>query len=287
MILISVSFVLIAGMVRNKIRNKIRANKVDKHHLRGVYSSKLCEDKERKTMSKRIIDIHNHSLCCVDDGAEDLQESVQMLHDAAEQGVEAVILTPHYRHGMFAYRIDDIEKHYRLLAEAAEEIGVALYLGCEYHVNSQVLEAFQTERCRTLAESDYVLTEYSYQTEYSDMVRHTRELLSGGYIPVIAHVERYGCIQKKPALCAELSDMGALIQLNADSILGMEGGTLKRVCRKILKNGWADIVASDAHGLKQRASHIEQCREYVEQKYGEGDADKLFYRNPRRIIENR
>lgn len=238
-------------------------------------------------MRKRIIDIHNHSLCCVDDGADNLQESVMMLRSAAEQGVEAIILTPHYRHGMFAYHIEEIEKQYYLLVEAAQEIGVKLYLGCEYYVNSHVLEAFQTERCRTLAGSDYVLTEYSYQAEYSDMVRRTRELLSGGYIPVIAHVERYGCIQKKPALCAELSDMGAWIQVNADSVLGMEGGTLKRVCKKILKNGWADIIASDAHGIEQRASHMEQCRVYVEQKYGERAADKVFYQNPCRIIENR
>lgn len=238
-------------------------------------------------MSKRIIDIHNHSLCCVDDGAGSLQESVQMLRDAAGQGIEAVILTPHYRHGMFAYDIEQIDRQYHLLAEAAEEIEVKLYLGCEYYVNSRVLEAFQTERCRTLAKSDYVLTEYSYQTDYSDMVSHTRELLSGGYIPVIAHVERYGCIQKKPSLCAELSDIGALIQVNADSVLGMEGRTLKHVCRKILKNGWTDIVASDAHGVKQRANHMAQCREYVEQKYGERAADKLFYRNPQKIIENR
>lgn len=238
-------------------------------------------------MRKRIIDIHNHSLCRVDDGASNLQESVQMLREAAGQGIEAVILTPHYRHGMFAYYIEEIEQQYHSLVEAAEELGVKLYLGCEYYVNSQVVEAFQMGRCRTLAESDYVLTEYSYQAEYSDIVRHTRELLSGGYIPVIAHVERYGCIQKKPSLCAELSDMGAMIQVNADSVLGMEGRTLKHVCKKILKNGWADIVASDAHGVKQRANHMAQCREYVEQKVGAREADKLFYRNPQKIIENR
>lgn len=240
-------------------------------------------------MKKKLIDLHNHSLCCVDDGAQNLQESVLMLKEAVRQGVEAVVLTPHYRHGMFAYHREEIEKQYQRLVEAAEAEGIEaeLYLGCEYHVNSEVFDAFRTGRCRTLAGGDYVLTEYAYQSEYSAMVQHTRQLLSGGYIPVIAHVERYGCIQKKPVLCEELSDMGAWIQINADSILGLEDRGLKRVCKKILKNGWADIVASDTHGIKERTNHLAQCREYVEQKYGERYADKLFYQNPRKIIENR
>lgn len=235
-------------------------------------------------MTKRIIDIHNHSLCCVDDGAGNLQESVQMLREAAGQGIEAVILTPHYRHGMFAYPMEEIEKQYHLLAEAAREIEVELYLGCEYHVNSQVVETFQTGRCHALAGSDYVLTEYSYKTEYAYMVQYTHQLLSCGYIPVIAHVERYECIQKKPERCEELEDMGAWIQINADSVLGLEGWTLKHVCKKLLKMERVDVIASDAHGIRHRPNNLGQCYEYVTKKYGEKYADRMFYRNPGKVI---
>lgn len=238
-------------------------------------------------MRKRIIDIHNHSLCCVDDGARNLPEAVRMLREAEKQGVEAVILTPHYRHGMFRYDKREVEKNYQLLREEMWDTAVRLYLGCEYYADSKMLEAFQSGRCCTLAGSDYVLTEYPYEVDYAEVAGRTREVLLGGYIPVIAHVERYGCIQKKPLLCEELSDMGALIQVNADSVLGTEGMRIKRVCKKILKHGLADIIASDAHGVKARACHMRQCREYVEQKYGKKYADILFYRNPGRIIEGR
>ncbi len=237
-------------------------------------------------MSRKMIDIHNHSLCCVDDGAKNQQESIRMIEDAAGQGIEAVIFTPHYRHGMFPYTKEEIEKQYRALMELEGDIGISLYLGCEYHVNSEIIHAFQIGRCHSLADSDYVLTEYTYQTEYSYIQQYTQQLLSCGYIPVIAHAERYACIQKKPTLCVELSSMGAWIQVNADSVLGMEGRAMKHVCRKLLKNGLADVIASDVHDMKKRPNRMGQCYEYVVQKYGAECADKLFYRNPRKIIED-
>lgn len=237
-------------------------------------------------MSRNLIDIHNHSLCGVDDGAGHMQESLAMLWDAHRQGIEAIVLTPHYRHGMFAYEKQEIEKQYDALKKAAEAIGIQVYLGCEYHVNSEIVRAFQTGRCHSLADGDYVLMEYSYKTPYSYIAQYTQQMLSCGYIPVIAHVERYECIQKTPKLCAELSAMGAWIQVNADSVLGIEGRALKSVCKKLLKSELADVVASDAHGEKQRPNRMGQCYEYVVKKYGGEYADTLFYRNPRKIIED-
>lgn len=228
------------------------------------------------------IDIHNHGLYGVDDGAETFEESVAMLEDAYRQQVEAIVLTPHYRHGMFAYPKEEIEEHFLKLREAAESIGIRVFLGCEYHVNSRVVEALHAERCHSLADGDYVLTEYAYETEYSYIMQYTQQLLSNGYVPVIAHVERYQCLLKKPKLCCELSDMGVMIQMNADSVLGLDGKATERFCKKMLKNEWADIIASDAHGMKERASHMAECYQHVEKKYGEHYANRLFYRNPKK-----
>lgn len=231
------------------------------------------------------IDIHNHGLYEVDDGAGSAAEAEAMLKAAYADGAEAVILTPHYRHGMFAYPKERIEEHYAKLSRVADEIGIKLYLGCEYHVDSRVAEAFNDGRCHTLADGEYVLSEYAYGTEYTAMVHYTRELLMNGYIPVIAHVERYECLLKKPGLCQTLSDMGALIQINADAVLGLEGKATERFCRKLLKKGWADVIASDAHGMKNRTSHMRECYEYVAKKYDADYAGQLFRSNPKKIIE--
>ena len=108
--------------------------------------------KARKTM----IDIHCHLLYGVDDGAKTIEESVAMLEAAKEQGISAMILTPHYRHGMFAYPKEEIEEHFRILEPYAQKLGIYLALGTEYHVNSHIVEALDSGRCRTMAGARYV-----------------------------------------------------------------------------------------------------------------------------------
>ena len=138
-----------------------------------------------------MIDIHCHALYGVDAGAKSMEESVAMLSQAKSQGVEAIILTPHCRHGMFEYPVERIREHFEHLKHQAGTMGVELYIGCEYHVNSRMIEALQTGRCSSMAGGDFVLTEYSYDTEYPYICEQTKKLLSYGYIPVMAHVERY------------------------------------------------------------------------------------------------
>lgn len=234
-----------------------------------------------------FIDIHNHTLFGVDDGAKTLEESLKLLSDAKRQGAESVILTPHYRHGMFDYPLKRIQAHFEELTAASADIGIQLHLGCEYHVNRDMIDAFRTGRCLTLAGGDYVLTEYSQVSEYSFIIEQTQHLLSCGYFPVIAHVERYACLLKKPVLCAELSNMGAMIQINADSVLGLDGRAAEKFCKKLLKHEWADVIASDTHDRKERACHMAECQALVTKKYGSEYAHILFAANPKRIINNR
>lgn len=233
-----------------------------------------------------MVDIHCHALYGVDDGAGNIEESIAMLRRANSQGIEAIVLTPHYRLGMFDYPAEQVRAHFDCLKQEAEKIGIMLYLGCEYHVNSSILEALQENQCFSLAGGNFVLTEYSFNTDFSYIYTQTQKLLSCGYIPVIAHIEPYECFLKDPKLCLELSRAGAYIQINADSVLGLDSKAVGKFCRKILKKGWADIVASDAHGIDRRACHLEECRKYITKKYGEAYAELLFKQNPEKVVAN-
>ncbi|MCR4685187.1 MAG: capsular biosynthesis protein [Lachnospiraceae bacterium] len=232
-----------------------------------------------------MIDIHCHLLYGVDDGACTIEESEQMLRDAAKQGVTDVIVTPHYRQGMFPYHKDSIIANFHVLSKAASDIGVRLYPGCEYHADTDMVDYLRTGRCLTLAGSDYVLTEFSHDNTYTQIRNRLGELLSSGYSPVIAHAERYAVFAKDPKLLMQVKEMGALVQINANSILGYDGQYLKRICKKFLKYNLADIVASDCHNMTDRRSNMKDCMQYITKKYGEKQAFRLFEGNPKKILD--
>ncbi len=232
-----------------------------------------------------MIDIHCHMLYGVDDGAEDRQISVAMLKDAAKQGISAVILTPHYRQGMFKYPLEEIRAAYEDLYSEAEKLGVMIYLGCEYHADSDTGENLKNGRCLTLADSDYVLVEFKYESSIGFIRNTLNDLLAHGYTPVIAHAERYGPFIKEPELLRQMRDMGVMVQINAGSVLGREGFKTKRLCKRIIKEHLVDIVASDSHNMTDRKSRMKECFDYIAKKYGEERAERLLRTNPGKILE--
>ena len=232
-----------------------------------------------------MIDIHCHLLYGVDDGAATREVSVMMLQEAAKQGITDIILTPHYRKGMFPFDTDQISENYDSIRPVANEAGIRLYLGCEYHVNSDMVDNLRIGRAITMAGTDYVLAEYSSDSSAARIQNSLDDLLSNGYIPIIAHAERYGAVAKDTGILAQFRRMGALVQINANSILGYDGFALKRICKRILRSDLADIAASDSHDMSGRRCRMSECMKYVEKKYGQPAADRLFVRNPGRIIE--
>lgn len=234
-----------------------------------------------------MIDIHSHLLYGVDDGAKNRKEAIQMLKAAKEQGVEAIILTPHYRKGMFKHSNADIEEHFKDLKEASKEIGIHIYLGTEFYVNSSIVEYLQKGKCRTLADTEYVLAEYGYDTEFTYIKSTVQELLLNGYVPIIAHAERYACLREQIDRVDLLRDMGAMVQVNADAILGIDGFLTKRMARKLLKNKLVDFVASDSHGIEMRTNNLGRCRGYLYKKYDGNYVDKILEKNARTLIGSR
>lgn len=140
----------------------------------------------------------------------------------------------------------------------AKKLGIELKLGTEYHVATDMIDAFYGGRCHTLADTQYILTEYSHSSEYSFIYKMTREAIFAGYIPVIAHVERYECLRDISRI-EDLQELGALIQVNADSVLGIDGRHFKRYTKKLLKAGLVDVIASDSHGTKERVCNMKNA----------------------------
>lgn len=233
-----------------------------------------------------LVDIHCHILPGVDDGAPDMETSRAMIRDAYEQGVRYIIATPHYRPEMFEPSMKKVIRVYHELRDYAEEVGIGLRLGCEYYRNEQMIRHLDKKLRPTMLGSRYVLTEFSTNDSFVTVRNYIYELLTKGYRPIVAHVERYFCCQE-PERIQELKKLGAQIQINADSVLGYEGHTIKKFCVGLMKDDLVDFIGSDAHNLEGRKMNLGKCATYVRKKMGQDYAEEIFVDNPRRIWKSR
>ena len=233
-----------------------------------------------------LVDIHCHILPGVDDGATDMETSKAMIREAYKQGVRYMIATPHYRPEMFEPSMSKVISVYRKMRTYAAKIGIDLRLGCEYYRNDQIIYHLDNKLRPTMLGGKYVLTEFSTNDSFITIRNCNYELIVRGYHPIIAHVERYFCCQE-PERIQELKKLGAQIQINADSVLGYEGHTIKKFCAGLMKDDLVDFIGSDAHNLEGRKMNLGKCATYVRKKMGQDYAEEIFVDNPRRIWKSR
>ena len=233
-----------------------------------------------------LIDIHCHILPKVDDGPDSVEESLKMLKDMKRQGIKHVIVTPHYRPEMFEPSMKRVIYSYRHLRDIAYDMGVSMSLGCEYYRNEQIIDHMDNRKRPSMAGSRYVLIEFSMNDLFPTVRNYVYELVTHGYQPIVAHVERYFCCQKMEKI-QELKDMGALIQVNAGSVLGEEGWKLKKFCLELMKKDLIDFIASDTHNTSDRKLNLKKCASYVTKKMGKQYAERIFFNNPLNILKNR
>lgn len=117
--------------------------------------------------------------------------------------------------------------------------------------------------------------------------RRLMEFPAMGKIPVLAHPERYFCVQDSPELLYEFREMGAVLQMNKGSVFGRFGKEAERTAQYLLENRLAGCAASDAHRVNYRTPNMRPIREFLSEWYGESYAELLLKVNPRRILENR
>lgn len=239
-------------------------------------------------MKDYYTDMHCHILPHIDDGASTMQEALDMLRLEYKQGVRSVLLTPHYRRGYFETARETVQEQFERLRRCAVEkkIDVELYLGCEFYRMDQMQERLALDDRYRINGTRYILLEFSPEDLADTIWRYTVDLLIGGYRPVIAHAERYQAI-KDIRLVRKLTDAGAYIQINAGSIIGRNGWSAKRLCRKLLKEELVHLVGSDAHGIGERSPCIGPCAAYMMKKVGPEMTRSLLTDNPHAVLTGR
>lgn len=233
-----------------------------------------------------LYDIHCHILPGVDDGAKNIDIAFEMIEREMEAGVETIILTPHFRKEMFEPSMEDIWNAYEELVEETRCWNIRLYLGCEFHANMEMVETLDKGLRPTMGNSHYVLTEFSTSSTKSFIKERTDALLTSGYRPIIAHIERYRALRKDFDLIADLIEMGCEMQVNADAVIGKDGIGAQRFCKKLMQEDMIHYIGSDAHNLRGRAPHLGECCEYLKKHMGRLYASRIMRDNPSKIIES-
>lgn len=197
-------------------------------------------------------DLHCHLLYGIDDGSADIEESVGILKKAANQGITEVMITPHYMENTKyncnnKTKIELFKNLYKRIAE--EKIDLKLYLGNEIYFTENMLELLANKEIMSLNGGKYLLIEFPMH----NMIHGTRDylfrLINKGYIPIIAHPERYRFFQDHPDFIEKYINMGVLFQGNYLSLYGKYGKNAKKLLKFYLKKGYITFLASDIHHL--------------------------------------
>ena len=178
-----------------------------------------------------MIDFHSHILPQIDDGSKSLEETIRMLEEAKDVGFEKIISTSHY---MEKYYEVDEEKRLQLIKQINFQ-DIELYLGSEIYVTNEIVQLLKEKKASTINNSRYVLYELPMHSKNMNDKEIIYRFVENGYVPIIAHPERYSYVQDDIEYVEELAEMGALFQSNYGSIIGMYGEKAKKTVKKLLK----------------------------------------------------
>jgi protein-tyrosine phosphatase len=233
-----------------------------------------------------MIDLHSHILHGIDDGASDLKVALEMARIAADDGVEVMACTPHFLPGVYEPAVHVVmsrvaELNDRLMDEG---IGLVVVSGCEAHVRADMVERLQSAQILTIHSGRYVLCEAPPDVLPPHMDRLFMNIMAAGYIPILAHAERYSWIDRALPWIERMSHSGVLMQVTAGSFLGDFGRRAQDWSMRLLLAGLVSIVASDAHDTARRPPGLSKARRLVKAEVGEQEARRIFDETPELIV---
>lgn len=240
------------------------------------------------TREDTMVDIHSHILYGIDDGSKSSEDTLKMLELAKEEGIKAIIATPHYIKGYNEYSCQSLLKRYEEVKHliTKHEIGIDLYLGNELSIDYKLGKDLEEGQAKTLADSDYILLEFPFAS-WSDYFEDILfDLSVKGYKIVIAHIERYNQVEEDLNRVNEWIHKGYHIQINSGSLTGIHGSKIKRIAQTLIQHDMVHFVATDSHSPHRRGPYLREAFDMVSYLVGEDKANQLFYTNPLAIIHN-
>lgn len=235
-----------------------------------------------------MIDLHCHLLPGIDDGSPDRDTSLAMARMAVADGITHIACTPHITPGVYDNSAQAISDLTLAMNRVLQQQGIALTLciGADVHMAPDLAQKLRDKRVPALNDTRYFLLEPPHHVAPPRLDTLVRSLIAADFVPIITHPERLGWIESHYALMGALVAEGALIQLTAGSVTGGFGRRARYWAEKLLDEGLADIVASDAHNLTGRPPVLSRARDVLADRVGEAEAWQMVLHRPAAILDD-
>ena len=230
---------------------------------------------------KGIIDIHTHILFGVDDGAKDIENSLEIIEAGMKEGIAHFFLTPHF-YSLSEFNQDLVKKNFEILKERTKDIDVTLHLSSEIHLSYDVLQIIFMKEFKL--NSNTILLEFPFSRVPVNYEQVLMKIIERGVEIVIAHPERIEDFRKDFSHIEKLKKLGCKFQVTAGSVVGKFGFFIRRFAHKLIKEKACDFIASDVHNLRARTFYIQEAVDVITRKYGKEMAENLFISNQKKYI---
>jgi len=205
--------------------------------------------KSKPTLKELIpngfIDIHSHILPAIDDGAQDVKQSIKLISKMRKLGFAKIIGTPHTYPGLYENTTESIRDSFNLIEnEKLKDIKIGY--ASEYMLDNSLINKARNKELLCLKEN-YILVEMSFISEIIGLFEILYEIKANGYIPILAHPERYLYLNYKKII--KLKKFGCLLQANLLSFTDYYGVSVRKNLEKIIEKDLIDFAGSDIHNL--------------------------------------
>ena len=267
-----------------------------------------------------MIDLHAHILPDLDDGAETVEEALEMCRVSYKDGTKTIVATPHILPGIYENDRSTILSKLQELNEAIKKFGVEsselrvknfdsttqrpndlitqlpndsmtklkILPGADVHFTADVLHRCKRKEILTVNDNGkYLMIEFAFQGIPYQAEEVLFQLIAAGIVPIITHPERNLEIGQRPQRYYEMIRMGCLGQVTAMSLTGEFGSGVRRIAKKLLSKRLLHIIASDAHSIDRRPPILSAAVGVAEKMVGKEEAYKMVTDYPQAVLDGK
>tara|TARA_Y100000589_G_scaffold190065_1_gene179967 strand:- start:123 stop:890 length:768 start_codon:yes stop_codon:yes gene_type:complete len=198
-------------------------------------------------------DMHSHILHGIDDGAKNIDQSIELIEGLQEIGFSHLLCTPHVMSDFYRNSTETIKEKLDVIRNEIDKrnIKITINASAEYYFDEELTKRLANNDILSFGKEKYLLFEFSYLNERQLIFESIADMIQAGYTPVLAHPERYPYYIMNPEKFDHLKSMGVKFQINLLSLIGNYGDTAVYGANYLIDKKFVDFVGTDIHKYEQ------------------------------------